>query len=104
MAETLILGLNLGAARTGYADLRAQLLDETGASVGAAVSTGFVEVGDGFYTWYYAAFPDDFRGSVKFYRDSVPATVLGSIPLNPGEAIPTPIEMHAEITEVRLPR
>lgn len=69
----------------GVTDWRAQLIDTTGANVGSAVSTGFVDVGNGFYQWHYAAIPDAHRGGVKFYRlaDSI---VLAVASINPEEA------------------
>jgi len=50
--------------------LRAQLVDAAGVNVGTAVTTGFVNLGTGNYAWLYAAFPDGFRGGVKFLKDS----------------------------------
>lgn len=69
----------------GVTDWRAQLIDTAGANVGSAISTGFVDVGNGFYQWHYAAIPDAHRGGVKFYRlaDSI-VLAFGSI--NPEEA------------------
>ena len=69
----------------GVTDWRAQLIDTTGANVGSAVGTGFVDVGNGFYQWHYAAIPDAHRGGVKFYRlaDSI---VLAVASINPEEA------------------
>lgn len=44
----------------------AQLLDTAGSNVGSAVTTGFVHLGTGNYSWVYASFPDGFRGTVRF--------------------------------------
>jgi len=71
----------------GLADLRAQLVDTTGASVGAAVSTGFVEIGtNGMYLWYYAGIPDGHVGGVKFYSNAASTNILGFRSINPQEA------------------
>ena len=86
MTYTLDFALSLGSGKAGLADLRAQLVDTGGASVGAAVSTGFVEIGAGNYLWHYAAIPDSHRGGVKFYSNATPATVLAFGALNPEEA------------------
>lgn len=85
MVYTASFGIALGPAFTGIADMRAQLLDTAGATVGAAVSTGFVEIGSGFYTWVYASIPDSHRGSVKFYQNASPATILAVTAINPQE-------------------
>ena len=86
MTYTLDFALALGSGKAGIADLRAQLVDTTGASVGAAVSTGFVEIGAGNYLWHYTSIPDGQRGGVKFYSNATPATVLAFGALNPEEA------------------
>lgn len=86
MAYTLDINLALGSGKAGIADLRAQLVDTVGANVGAAVSTGFVEIGAGNYLWHYGAFPDAHRGGVKFYSAAVPGTVLAFLAVNPEEA------------------
>ncbi len=82
MAYAMCYGLNLGSANAGLADLRAQLRS-AGADVGAAISTGFTDEGNGCYEWQYASFPDSFRGSVKFYSNAAPATTLGIVGANP---------------------
>jgi hypothetical protein len=85
MAYTADFALALGSSYTGLSDLRAQLVDTSGADTGAAVSTGFVEIGNGFYLWNYAAFPDGHRGGVKFYSNASPATFLAFASINPEE-------------------
>ena len=85
MAYTLNFTIGLGSAQTGLT-LRAQLLDNVGADSGAEITTGFVELGDGYYLWHYEAFTDDFRGGVKFYENGVPGTVLAVSSINPEEA------------------
>ena len=85
MTYTLDFSLTLGTGKAGLSDLRAQFVDTTGASVGAAISTGFVEIGSGCYLWH-AALPDGHRGGVKFYSAASPAAVLAFGALNPEEA------------------
>lgn len=79
---TLDIGIALGGSQTGLT-LSAQLVDTTGANVGSAVTSGFVEIGAGNYLWHYAAFPDGHRGGVKF---SAGATLKAFIAINPEEA------------------
>jgi hypothetical protein len=67
----------------GLNDLRAQLFDTDGVNSGSAISAGFVEIGSGNYIWTYSGFADDFRGGVKFYRNSAPSTILASTSINP---------------------
>ena len=85
MAYTADFALALGPSYTGIADLRAQIVDTAGANTGGAISTGFVEVGNGFYNWVYASFPDGHRGGVKFYSAATPATFLAYASINPEE-------------------
>lgn len=73
--------LNGGA--TGITDLRAQLIDSTGAAVGSAIATGFVEIGSNLYLWHAAAIPNGHRGAVKWYSNASPLVVLDSQAINP---------------------
>lgn len=84
MAYTLSLNLVLDEADTGLS-LEAQLIDTVGASVGSAVTSGFVEVGLGNYLWTYAAFPDGFRGGVKFQLTGG-GTLQAFVAVNPQDA------------------
>jgi len=85
MSYTLDFSLALGSAKAGLT-LNAQLVDTAGANVGSAISTGFVDMGNGNYLWHYAAFPDGHRGGVKFYEQGVPSTILAFAAINPEEA------------------
>lgn len=87
MSYTLNFSLSLGPGKTGLTDLRAQLVDSSGANSGSAITTGFVEIGSqGFYLWNYASFADNFRGGVKFYSAAASSTILGFAAINPEEA------------------
>lgn len=70
MAYTYNATLLLGSSQTGLAaTLRAALMDTTG-TVHATlrdISTGFVEVGSGIYSWVYDSVPDGYRGAVVYY-------------------------------------
>jgi hypothetical protein len=68
MAYTLDTAIALDTAGL---TLSAQLVNSTGANVGSAVTTGFVDFGSGYYLWHYEAFPDGHRGAVKFSAGGV---------------------------------
>ena len=84
MAYTLTFGLALGTSQTGLT-LAAQLVDTAGGNVGGEVTTGFVEMGQGNYTWTYAGIPDGHRGAAKFYKGGVPGTILAIAAINAEE-------------------
>ncbi|HEX4124500.1 MAG TPA: hypothetical protein VHY37_07215 [Tepidisphaeraceae bacterium] len=70
MAWTINISLGLGS--TGLS-LKAAIYT---ASSGLAfttkdIATGFTELGDGNYVWYYAAMPDSFVGFVQFYTGTI---------------------------------
>jgi hypothetical protein len=79
MAYTLCTALQTDAAGQ---TLTAQLVDTAGANVGGAISSGFVDLGAGFYSWTYASFPDGFRGVVKVTASGTLKTVVA---VNPQE-------------------
>lgn len=81
MTQSISISISLGARHTGLSDLRAQLIDSAGANVGAAVSTGFVVLGNaanGNYGWT-GSVADDFQGFVNIYSLATPtvAAVVG---------------------------
>ncbi len=86
MSYMLDWSLSLGTGKAGLSDLRAQLVDTSGGAVGAAVSTGFTEIGSGCYLWHVTAIPDGHRGGVKFFSAASPAAVLAFGAINPEEA------------------
>lgn len=85
MAYDLVFALALGTGQAGLVDLRAQLYDEDGATVGGEVSTGFFAHGTGNYQWL-GSIPDGHRGSVRFYRSGSVAAPLAVAAINPEEA------------------
>jgi len=84
MAYTLDISLALGSSKAGIT-LNAQLVDSSLSVVGGSVSTGFSEVGNGYYLWHYEGFPDNFRGGVKFYEQGSPNSILTFVSINPQE-------------------
>jgi hypothetical protein len=86
MPYTLDISIVLPNTETGITDWVAQLVNTAGANVGAAITTGFVEIGGGNYLWHYANFPDGHRGGVKFYRSSAPTVIRAFVAINPEEA------------------
>lgn len=85
MAYTLDFAIVLPSSQTGLT-LEAQLVDTSGVNVGAAITTGFTEIGVGNYLWDGAsAIPDNHRGGVKFQLLSAGA-LKAFAPINPEEA------------------
>lgn len=92
MAYTLDTALALDTAGL---TLSAQLVDTAGANVGSAVSTGFSDLGLGFYLWHYTGFPDGFRGAVKF---SAAGAVKAVAAINPEEGENTDVKTSTRTT------
>lgn len=65
--------------------LKAQLYDTSGSAVGSEVTTGFVEIGGGYYSWHYASVPDSHDGYVRFYTGTAPGTLQGVSCITPRE-------------------
>jgi hypothetical protein len=106
MAYTLSVSIALGSSRTGLT-LRAQLIDTAGDDSGSEISSGFIEIGNGFYLWTYSGFPEDFRGGCKVYSAADSSTILTFFAINPEEAeyidqpvsdIETNLETNSNIT------
>ena len=85
MAYSYSISLALGSSKVGLS-LTAQLVNTSGTNVGAAITTGFIEIGAGNYLWTYISFPDGFRGGIKFYQTGIPATTLAFTSFNPEDA------------------
>lgn len=85
MSYDLVFALALGTGQSGLIDLRAQLYDEDGATVGGEVSAGFFAHGTGNYQWL-GSIPDGHRGSVRFYRSGSVSSPLAVAAINPEEA------------------
>ena len=75
MSFSLSISLLLGSSQTGLT-LSAQLIDSNGDDYGTAITTGFTEVGNGNYLWFYNAFPDDFAGGVSFSAGGEVKTIV----------------------------
>jgi len=87
MTYQLVVSLALGRSKADLSDLRGQLVDTSGSSVGSTISSGFIEIGsNGDYLWYYAGYPNDFRGAVKFYSLSDSTDILTLVSINPQES------------------
>lgn len=100
MAYTLHFAISLGSSQTGLT-LEAQLKDTAGANVGAAITTGFAEIGAGNYVWNGAtAIPDDHRGSVVFQIS--PAGAIKAISAINPEETETNVTIWKEILEGAL--
>jgi hypothetical protein len=83
MAYTLSIPILLGTAQIGLT-LKAQLVDMSGANVGAAITTGFVEIGLGNYL-LTTAIPDGHRGGMKILKSDNTLMAFGAINPEEGE-------------------
>ena len=84
MSYTLDFAVALGGGMTGKT-LNAQIVDTAGGSVGAAITTGFTEIGGGNYLLHCTTIPAGHRGGVKFYVSGVPGTIIAFGAINPEE-------------------
>jgi hypothetical protein len=84
MSYAFSTSLSLGSSRAGKS-LAAQLFDITGANITDVLTDGFVEIGQGHYLWTYSAFPDGFRGGIKFYDQVDLSVILAITAVNPEE-------------------
>jgi hypothetical protein len=81
--------LSLGKSQTGLAaSLSAQLVDEHDSAQGGPITTGFTELGNGLYAWYYD-FADDFDGGVVFTLTTGETSVV----VGTASIAPDPIEL-----------
>jgi hypothetical protein len=69
LPKSFVTTVNLGLGYTGVS-LYAQLCRADGTNFTGYISTGFYEVGNGYYLWEYNNLPQNFRGAVKFYAQS----------------------------------
>ena len=99
MAYTADYSIALGPAFASIADMRAQLVDTTGANSGGVIATTFINQGNGFYQWHYTAFPDGHRGGVKFYSAATPGTILAFASINPEELENTDVKTSTRGTD-----
>ena len=68
--------LNFGSGNNGLT-LNAKLLDAAGGQVGGTITTGFVDLGDGLYSYQHTGVPNNHRGTFKAW---IPANLaLGSV-------------------------
>lgn len=73
--------VSLGKYDTGLT-LAAQFVDTDGADVGSAVTTGWVELGDGFYM-LTTDIPADHQGAIIVYDTADDTTILEAGAINP---------------------
>lgn len=79
MAYTLCAAFNTGTAGQ---TLSAQVVDTAGTNVGSAGVGTFLDLGLGFYGWFYNAMPAGHRGYVKITSSG---TLVAVIAINPEE-------------------
>ena len=81
MAYTYTFVISLGTYDTGLT-MRGQLIDTAGAAVGGAISTGWVEIGNGHYM-LTTDIPDDHRGAIYVYDNADPTVIIEAGAINP---------------------
>ena len=82
MSYQMSISLDLGKRYIGLTNLNATLVDTNGTEITVPISLGFVEIGNGNYLWTYSAFPQNFRGGIKFKSGS---EIIGFLAVNPEE-------------------
>ena len=84
-----VFSLSLGKGKTGVV-LNAQKTDIDGNDVDAIITTGFTEIGSGFYIWNYSL-NNDFQRCIKFI-DSSSNEVLAFTSINPSQLSPNGLD------------
>lgn len=79
MTQQRAFSINLGSSFTGLT-LSAQPVLPDGTNTGPSLTTGFVEIGNGFYLWTTDSLADDFVGGIKF--STTGGTFLAFIDVN----------------------
>lgn len=82
MAYSLNFTADFGAL-TGLT-LNGKLYDDAGVQSGATITSGFVEIGNGVYSYKHTAIPDGHRGTFVMYKSS-DAAVKVAFSVNPEE-------------------
>src|SRR5437016_1412527 len=80
MAHQVVFAISLGAGSAGLT-LSAQIKDVAGANIGGLVTTGFVDLTQGNYSWA-GSIPDGQQGTVEFLSLGVVKAIAS---LNPAE-------------------
>lgn len=80
MSFALSTSIDLGGGNTGKT-LKAQLIDTDGDPVGGQIVSGFTEIGNGIYMWFYSEFGDTFQGGAKILDNT--ETLMTFIAINP---------------------
>lgn len=78
MSYSITIPIAAGTAYPSISDWAAQLLNTDGTSNGSSVSTGFVNIGAGNYSWT-GTIPASFQGTVKFTSAGSSLNLVGGI-------------------------
>jgi len=81
MTQTIVFGISLGERLSGLT-LNGQIIDTDGDDVGGAITTGFIEIGDGMYMLTCDTIPDSHAGGIKIFENGE-TDILGFAPINP---------------------
>jgi hypothetical protein len=82
--------LSLGKGKTGLT-LNAQKTDVSGVNIDTPITSGFTEIGDGFYIWNYSL-ESNFEGCVKFIDENT-NEVLAFTSINPNQLSPNALDL-----------
>lgn len=82
--------LSLGKGKAGLT-LNAQKTDADGVDIDSPITTGFTEIGDGFYIWNYNL-ESSFQGCVKFIDENT-NEVLAFTSINPNQLSPNALDL-----------
>jgi hypothetical protein len=80
--STRSIVIPLAANQTGLT-LSAQLFTTSGSASGSAITSGFAELGNGFYLWTGMSFPSQFRGAATILSAGA---IVAALAINPEEA------------------
>ena len=81
LPKSIAVSINLGLGYEGV-NLAAQICRADGSNFTGTITTGFYEVGKGYYLWDYNNLPQNFRGAIKFYDQNDLTTILSFVEFN----------------------
>lgn len=94
-----VFSLSLGKGKVGLT-LNAQKTNASGVNLDSPITTGFTEIGDGFYVWNYNL-SLDFQGCVKFIDEDTDE-VLAFTSINPNQLSPDALDSIEIETNINL--
>ena len=77
--------MNFGSGNSGLT-LNAKLMDTMGGQTGSTITSGFVDLGDGIYSYQHTSIPNDHRGTFLVWAPADPDLGSVGIAVNPEDA------------------